>query len=247
MKKNESEKKKSENDKKSEDILNFKSSDGNDILFDFDISDEANINEKGEHINEIKIDNNEQSNEEKVNINEDNNEQNDEKININEQNDEKNDDKKDNNDDDDDDEYDEDYDGEPIDYDVLLEQRYVFHNEVYSALDIVRDFIIEKRLILSGGTGLDYLLRERGDFLYDKRRIPDYDFLSPNHLEDSCELASKLHELEYVNVNVVNALHISSRRVRCNFYSVADITYCPENIFTLIPVIKLESGILVRG
>lgn len=137
---------------------------------------------------------------------------------------------------------------DPFDYDVLLEERYIFNKDIVKALEIVKEFIISKKLILAGGTGLDYLLKLKGNpGIYDPKRLPDFDFYSPNHLEDSCELANELQRLGYNNMTNINAVHATTRRVRVNFFPVADITYVPENIFTLIPVIKLKSGMLVRG
>lgn len=135
----------------------------------------------------------------------------------------------------------------PIDYNVLLEERFIYNKDITSALEIVRQFIIKKKLILAGGTGLDYLLKLKGDEIYDPKRLPDYDFYSPNHLEDSCELANELYRLGFTNITNINAVHATTRRVRVNFFPVADITYLPENIYSIIPIIKLNDGMLVRG
>ena len=44
------------------------------------------------------------------------------------------------------------------------------------ALDIVREFIVERGLILFGGTAIDYALRLKGSKIYPDEQRPDFDF-----------------------------------------------------------------------
>ena len=61
--------------------------------------------------------------------------------------------------------------------------------EVQDMIRIVEDFIKKKNLICYGGVAIDALLPEQ-DKIYDKNiELSDYDFYTPNALEDAKELA----------------------------------------------------------
>jgi hypothetical protein len=108
---------------------------------------------------------------------------------------------------------------------------------ILEALDIVRNFIIDNKLVITGGMAVDYALRLKGEKLYDDTTLPDYDFFSPEHNNHAYELGSilckKLRDEngEMPNISVIDALHITTMKVRVNFIVVADITYLPLDIF----------------
>lgn len=105
------------------------------------------------------------------------------------------------------------------------------------ALNIVRDFIIANNLVITGGMAVDFALKLKGEKLYDDSTLPDYDFFSPEHHNHAYELGQILcRKLKYPNgdspnISVIDALHITTMRVRINYISVADITYLPPSIF----------------
>ena len=55
-------------------------------------------------------------------------------------------------------------------------------------LNIVRQFIIDKKLICYGGTAINDILPKEQQFYNYETDIPDYDFFSPNAIEDAKEL-----------------------------------------------------------
>ncbi len=134
----------------------------------------------------------------------------------------------------------------------------VFKNDpnkdlMLKALDIVRDFIIEKKLIITGGMAIDFALKLKGEKLYDDNTLPDYDFFSTEHANHAYELAqllciqlSKLFPGSDNRIDAIPATHATTMRVRVNYTSVADITYLPPDIFDNIPTLefKVEGKIL---
>jgi hypothetical protein len=111
--------------------------------------------------------------------------------------------------------------------------------ETLAALEIVKKFIVSKKLIIYGGMAIDYALKHAGHVgIYTDETIPDYDFISPNFFEDSIELTDILFKAGYGTTSAVNAIHITTRKVRVNFEWVADITYYPQNIFDSIPYLE---------
>jgi hypothetical protein len=125
-------------------------------------------------------------------------------------------------------------------YKNLIQKNNPNYHSILKALDIVRDFIIKKDLILSGGMAIDFALRLKGDFIYSDDQIPDYDFYSPNHYSDAYELSTMLCEGGFENVHCINGFHITTMKVRIDFEDVADITYCPPNVFSRVPVMHYD-------
>lgn len=123
----------------------------------------------------------------------------------------------------------------------LAEKRATIFPEISKALDIVRKFIVDKKLIIYGGMAIDLNLKKNGHVgIYEEDIIPDYDFMSPDFYNDSNELARILQTEGFHNVSAINTLHITSRKVRVNYVPVADITYIPENIYKNLPYVQIN-------
>jgi hypothetical protein len=113
------------------------------------------------------------------------------------------------------------------------------------ALDIVKDFIIERKLILFGGQAIDYALKLKGSYLYPNDVRPDYDFLSPNHAKDAYDLVDILLSKGFDQVNAIRALHVQTLRVRINMIPIADVGFVPEAIFKKLPTFTYIGGMRV--
>jgi hypothetical protein len=118
-------------------------------------------------------------------------------------------------------------------------------NEIFTALDIVKDFIIERGLILTGGMVIDIATKMKGKKgLYGSDEVPDYDCLSPQFYEDSMDLITLLEGDE---VSLIPAMHVQTLRTRVDFQPVADITLCDKNIFDQIPFLVVPDGFEQAG
>lgn len=125
-------------------------------------------------------------------------------------------------------------------------EKIVFDNEIdkdaiLDALEIVKLYIIKKRLILVGGMAIDFALRKKEKKLYPDNTLPDYDFFSPNFHHDAYNIANELHQAGLTRISVINAYHASTMRVRINFQTVADCTYIPKNVFDGLPTVSWEN------
>jgi len=108
---------------------------------------------------------------------------------------------------------------------------------INQALEVVREFIISRGLILYGGLAIDYALRLKGSQIYDDNERPDYDFFSPQNVEDAYDLADILHNRGFRNAGAIRGIHVQTMRVRTDFIGVADISYTPPHIFENLPVL----------
>lgn len=118
---------------------------------------------------------------------------------------------------------------------------------ILSALSDVYDFIVQKKLILVGGMSLDFAFKLKGGQLYGEDTLPDYDFLSFDHYNDAIELGVQMQKkFPDYHVDAIVAKHITTMRVRLNNVVVADISYCPKNIFDKLPTINYKNLLIIH-
>ena len=72
--------------------------------------------------------------------------------------------------------------------------------EVKKIIGGVERFLREKKLVCYGGTAINSILPEKYRFYNNDIEVPDYDFYSPNALEDSKELADIFFKMGYNEV-----------------------------------------------
>lgn len=123
-------------------------------------------------------------------------------------------------------------------YENLTKIRSINYETTINALNLVKQFIVKKRLILVGGMAIDLALKLKGDRIYADDQLPDYDFYSTNNVLDAYELSKILCEHGFQDVSCIQALHVTTMRVRVGFEVVADITYCPKSVLKLVPYLE---------
>lgn len=134
---------------------------------------------------------------------------------------------------------------QPIDskqYEILLEKHRPTYAEHKRGLDLVLQFLMEKKRILYGGMAIDAALKSKtGVGIYPPDLLPDFDFLSPSYLQDSCEIADLLHANNFKDVNVINGIHFITRRVRIeHLLVVADVGFVDKDLYPTIPYLEYE-------
>jgi hypothetical protein len=103
--------------------------------------------------------------------------------------------------------------------------------DVKKIISILEDFLKKKRLVCYGGTAINNIL-PLDDQFYDKDiEIPDYDFYSPDALNDAVELADIYYNEGFQEVEAKAGVHHGTYKVYVNFIPVADITYLERSLF----------------
>ena len=97
--------------------------------------------------------------------------------------------------------------------------------EVAKMTKILETFLIKKKRICYGGTAINNILPQHAQFYNKDVEIPDYDFYSPQALEDAKELANVFHLEGYKEVEAKSGVHHGTFKVFVNFIPMADITY----------------------
>ena len=98
-------------------------------------------------------------------------------------------------------------------------------------LNIVRQFIIDKKLICYGGTAINDILPKEQQFYNYETDIPDYDFFSPNAMEDAKELCNIFTKENVHNIESKNAFVYGTYKVFVNFVAIADITQVDKGFY----------------
>jgi len=124
------------------------------------------------------------------------------------------------------------------DYEIVAQQRDADGPMVDCALEIVRNFIVTRGLILFGGLAIDYALRCKGERIYPDDQRPDFDFFSTQSVDDAYDLADLLQKAGFENVNAIRGIHVQTMKVRTNYIWVADIGYAPPEVFNKIPTFE---------
>jgi hypothetical protein len=117
--------------------------------------------------------------------------------------------------------------------------------DIKRIINIVEAFLRKKKAICYGGTAINNILPKQDQFYNKDIEIPDYDFYTPNALNDARELADIYVKEGFVEVEAKSGQHYGTFKVFVNFIPVADITMLPKELFNAIKkeAIKI-SGIL---
>lgn len=122
-------------------------------------------------------------------------------------------------------------------------RRVVSDPDVKKIISILEDFLKKKKLVCYGGTAINNILPLEDQF-YDKDiEIPDYDFYSPNALEDAKELADIYFKEGFQEVEAKSGVHHGTYKVYVNFIPVADITHLEKSLFKTVQ----RDGVRVYG
>jgi len=110
-------------------------------------------------------------------------------------------------------------------------KRVVSSPAIKDMMRIVEDFIRKRSLIPYGGIAINNILPKDDQFYSEETDIPDYDFFSPNAMDDAKKLADIYHKHGYEHVEAKAGQHFGTYKVFVQFIPVADITYIPKPLF----------------
>jgi len=117
--------------------------------------------------------------------------------------------------------------------------------EIKSIIVILETFLRKKQLVCYGGIAINSILPKKDQFYNYDVEIPDYDFYSPNALNDAKELVDIYVENGFQEVEAKSGQHHGTYKVYVNFIPVADISYLPKELFKAIKTEAIKvAGIL---
>lgn len=115
--------------------------------------------------------------------------------------------------------------------------------EIQDIIHIVEAFLQETKRICYGGTAINNLLPIYEQFYNKEIELPDYDFYSPDPLNDAKNLADIYHKKGYTEVEAKSGMHPGTFKVFVNYIPVADITYLPPQLYKTL----MDDSLSVNG
>ena len=107
-------------------------------------------------------------------------------------------------------------------------------DDVAKMITILENFLIKKQLVCYGGTAINNILPKNAQFYNRDTEVPDYDFYSPEPMDDAIELADIYKAAGYEEVEAKAGVHHGTYKVYVNFIGMADITHLPQPLFSEI-------------
>uniref|UniRef100_A0A6C0C7B9 Poly(A) polymerase catalytic subunit domain-containing protein n=1 Tax=viral metagenome TaxID=1070528 RepID=A0A6C0C7B9_9ZZZZ len=105
---------------------------------------------------------------------------------------------------------------------------------VQEIISIVEKFLVKTQRVCYGGTAINNILPDEDQF-YDKSvELPDYDFFSPEPLQDAKDLADIFYKQGFNEVEAKAGMHAGTFKVFVNFIPVADISFLPKELYKKI-------------
>jgi hypothetical protein len=109
------------------------------------------------------------------------------------------------------------------------------HNpEILYAIDIIEDYIKQKKRVCYGGTAINAILPKSLQFYKEDTDLPDYDFFSPNPEEDIKAIVKLLTEAGFREINERIGVHEGTFKILVNFVPIADITTLDKTFFSIL-------------
>jgi hypothetical protein len=99
-------------------------------------------------------------------------------------------------------------------------------------IDVLEKFIHDKKLVCYGGTAINNILPVADQFYNRNLEIPDYDFFSPNAMNDAKELSDIYYRAGFSDVEAKAGVHYGTYKVFVNFFQIADITQLDNKLFS---------------
>lgn len=126
-------------------------------------------------------------------------------------------------------------------YEHIVVRKDPLYEKLTSVIEVVKEFIIENRCIIYGGTAIDYVLRLKGDKIYNDNmlELPDLDFYYYDSVGLAYKLAKRLYDMGWPQARAISATHIETMRVDPgDNHFIADITYIPRDLFENLPTVE---------
>lgn len=120
------------------------------------------------------------------------------------------------------------------DADTRRNKKIVNSPEVQRMIKLVEDFLRKKKLICYGGTAINALLPKHAQFYNKDTDLADYDFFSPNPVEDAKALSNIFCKNGFEEVEAKSGQHHGTYKVFVNFIGMADITFLHKDVYNAL-------------
>lgn len=106
--------------------------------------------------------------------------------------------------------------------------------EARKIVDIMERFLRVKGRVVYGGAAINAHMSPEHKFYDPALNLPDYDFMTPDPLQDCADLIVTFQQEGFVDVEAKFGIHEGTYKIFVNYRSAADITYMPPEIYERI-------------
>lgn len=106
--------------------------------------------------------------------------------------------------------------------------------EARKIVDIMERFLRVKGRVVYGGAAINAHMPAEHKFYDPALNLPDYDFMTPDPLQDCADLIVTFQQEGFTDVEAKFGIHEGTYKIFVNFRSAADITYMPPEIYDRI-------------
>jgi hypothetical protein len=103
--------------------------------------------------------------------------------------------------------------------------------EARKIVDIMERFLRVKGRVVYGGAAINAHLPADKKFYDPNLYLPDYDFMTPDPLQDCADLIVTFQSEGFTEVEAKFGIHEGTYKIFVNFRSAADVTYMPPEIY----------------
>jgi hypothetical protein len=103
--------------------------------------------------------------------------------------------------------------------------------EARKIVDIMERFLRLKGRVVYGGAAINAHLSPERRFYDPNLYLPDYDFMTPDPLQDCADLVVAFQEEGFYDVEAKFGIHEGTYKIFVNFRAAADITFMPAEIY----------------
>lgn len=106
--------------------------------------------------------------------------------------------------------------------------------EARKIVDIMERFLRSKGRVVYGGAAINAHMSPANKFYDPRLNLPDYDFLTPDPLQDCADLIVTFRREGFIDVEAKFGIHEGTYKIFVNFRAAADITYMPPEYYNRI-------------
>ena len=123
------------------------------------------------------------------------------------------------------------------------------HLSFKEIINIIEQFLKDNKFICYGGTAINNILpMSMTNSTIKTSEIPDYDFFSPNALNDAKKLADIYYNAGFDEVEAKAGVHFGTYKVYVNFIPIADITQLDSKLYNALKKeVIIKQGIQLRS
>jgi hypothetical protein len=103
--------------------------------------------------------------------------------------------------------------------------------EARKIVDIMERFLRAKGRVVYGGAAINAHLPPEKRFYDPSLYLPDYDFMTPDPLQDCADLIVAFQQEGFIDVEAKFGIHEGTYKIFVNYRSAADITFMPPEIY----------------